>query len=308
MKACDRRFELHPDDELYPAKLRDLSDPPRTLFCIGNPEVLSTPSLAVIGSRRATPYGLTVAEMAATVAAESGVTVVSGGAIGCDQAAGNAALEAGGKHVLVFGCGADVIYPKRCAPLVRRALDAGGAVVAIAPWGTDPRPYAFPKRNRIIAALARAVCITEAAIPSGTFSTAEAALSLGREVLAAPGAILSPESRGTNRLIADGACALIDEESLEVAISRIFGVLRFCRTAPAADNVLCERDAQVMAALTASPLRAEEVASMLGISQLDALTLLSELSGTGRVERLLDGRFAPTKLALRQASTIMHNR
>ena len=117
MKACDRHFELHPDDELYPAQLRDLSDPPRTLFCIGNPEVLSTPSLAVIGSRRATPYGLTVAEMAATVAAESGVTVVSGGAIGCDQAAGNARARSGRKACarLRLRCGRDLSQAVRAA-------------------------------------------------------------------------------------------------------------------------------------------------------------------------------------------------
>lgn len=128
-------FELHPGDALYPETVLELSDVPQTLYVRGNPEVLSTPALSIIGARKASPYGLAVAELAAKVAVEAGVTVVSGGAVGCDQASGWAAVNAGGKHVVVLGTGADVVYPRSSAGLITRTLDTGGAVVSISPWG-----------------------------------------------------------------------------------------------------------------------------------------------------------------------------
>ena len=306
MRPADARCELTPDDRLYPSALHDLPDPPRRLYVRGDPAVLGAPSLAVVGSRRATPYGIAVAEMAATVAAQSCIVVVSGGAMGCDQAAGRAALAAGGRHVVVFGSGADVLYPRSAGGLVSRTLARGGAVVSIAPWGAEPRRYAFPKRNRVIAALSRAVCICEAGMPSGTFSTAEAAFEIGREVLAAPGSILSPESRGSNYLIANGACCLTDEESIEMAVSRIFGVLRYERASPE-DPAADDRERRAMAALIACPLRIDELAAAIGLDPMACLTYVSGLQMDGRVERLPDGRFAPTKTALHARSAIMHN-
>lgn len=113
-------FELHPGDALYPETVLELSDVPQTLYVRGNPEVLSTPALSIIGARKASPYGLAVAELAAKVAVEAGVTVVSGGAVGCDQASGWAAVNAGGRHVVVLGTGADVVYPRSSAGLIAR--------------------------------------------------------------------------------------------------------------------------------------------------------------------------------------------
>ena len=113
-------FELHPGDALYPETVLELSDVPQTLYVRGNPEALSTPALSIIGARKASPYGLAVAELAAKVAVEAGVTVVSGGAVGCDQASGWAAVNAGGKHVVVLGTGADVVYPRSSAGLITR--------------------------------------------------------------------------------------------------------------------------------------------------------------------------------------------
>ncbi len=185
-------FELHPGDALYPETVLELSDVPQTLYVRGNPEALSTPALSIIGARKASPYGLAVAELAAKVAVEAGVTVVSGGAVGCDQASGWAAVNAGGKHVVVLGTGADVVYPRSSAGLITRTLDTGGAVVSISPWGMGPRKFAFPRRNRVIAALSQALFVSEAGMPSGTFSTAEAAMDLGRELLAVPGRSCRP--------------------------------------------------------------------------------------------------------------------
>lgn len=232
IERCER-IELAYDDPAYPPALRDLTDAPRRLYLRGDPAALSAPGLAIIGTRRATPYGEAVSELAARIAVEAGISVISGGAIGCDQAAGYEALERGGRHVVVLGCGADVVYPASSELLMERAIRQGGAVVSVVGWGTQPRRYLFPQRNRIIAALSRAVFIAEAGLPSGTFSTAEAALELGHEVLAVPGSIFSPLSRGTNYLLAEGACCIADEEALEVAVSRIFGTLRFTHGAAA---------------------------------------------------------------------------
>lgn len=301
------RFELHPGDALYPSRLADLSDAPRTLYVRGDPGVLDTPALSIIGARKASPYGIAVCELAARIAAESGVTVVSGGALGCDQASGWGALNAGGRHVVVLGTGADVPYPSTAAGLISRTLATGGAVVSLSPWGMGVRKFAFPRRNRVIAALSQALFIGEAGMPSGTFSTAECAMDLGRELLCVPGSIFSPESRGTNYLISNGACCLVDEESLEVAISRIYGTLRYVRPeAPGIADLDPVRQ-KVMHALIASPLRVDEVAACAGMDPVGTLKLLGSLELEGLIERQMDGRYAPSKFALHAQTPFGHN-
>ena len=300
-------FELHPGDTLYPETVLELSDVPQTLYVRGNPEVLSTPALSIIGARKASPYGLAVAELAAKVAVDAGVTVVSGGAVGCDQASGWAAVNAGGKHVVVLGTGADVVYPRSSAGLITRTLETGGAVVSISPWGMGPRKFAFPRRNRVIAALSQALFVSEAGMPSGTFSTAEAAMDLGRELLAVPGSILSPESRGTNYLIANGACCIIDEESIEMAISRIYGTLRYSRPDAPGIADLDPMQQAVMHALIASPLKVDDIASLVSLDAVGVLKLLGSLELEGLIERMMDGRYAPSKFALHAQTPFGHN-
>ena len=198
------RWELELGGEGYPQSLVELQNPPEVLRGIGDREVLSGPCLAVIGARRATPYGIAAAELAGRVAAECGVTVVSGGAMGCDYAAGMAAAAAGGRTIVVAGTGADVPYPASSTPVFQAAVDSG-AVVSLERWGQTPRRYAFPRRNAVVAALCKVLVITEAGQVSGTMSTADAALELGRTLYAIPGSIFSPNSSGTNRLAAEGA-------------------------------------------------------------------------------------------------------
>lgn len=185
-------IELHRGDERYPKTVEELANPPQTLYVRGDPSILDAPSLSIIGARKSTPYGRAIAEMAGRIAAESGIVVVSGGARGCDQAGGMGALNAGGRHVVVLGTGADVVYPSSAGRLIDRSLLQGGCVLSLEPWGTQPMKWAFPKRNQVIAALSGATFVAEAGMPSGTFSTAEAANALGRELLAAPGSIFSP--------------------------------------------------------------------------------------------------------------------
>lgn len=301
------RVEMPLEDPRYPELVRQLPEPPAMLYVRGDADALSRPCLSVIGARVATPYGIAAAEMAARIAAESGIVVVSGGARGCDSAAGAAALDAGGTHIAVLGCGADVVYPKSSGPLLQRTLESGGAIVSLDPWGMEPRRWAFPRRNRVIAALSRALVVTEAGMPSGTFSTAETANALGHEVLAIPGSIFSKQSRGSNYLISVGATCIADEDELEMAISRIYGVLRFSRPdAPGISDVSVEEQ-RVLDALAASPLRMEEVCRMLGIGIQPALQMLSGMAVRGLVERLLDGRYALTKLALHARTPLGHN-
>ncbi|AEB06994.1 SMF family protein [Coriobacterium glomerans PW2] len=303
----DDRHVIALDDPRYPKGVAALPAAPKRLWVLGDPQELAGPCLAIIGARRATPYGIACAELAARVAAESGVTVVSGAARGCDRAAGAAALEAGGRHIAVLGCGADVVYPKSSARLLRDTIEGAGAVVSLDPWGTPPRRYAFPRRNRVIAALSRAVFVSEAGMPSGTFSTAEAASELGRELLAAPGSIFSPPSRGANYLICCGACCIADEEALEMALSRIFGVLR--RGEQRAPERPCDDAVQdrAMRALVASPLRLEELAALLELDVLSCTRFVSTLQIDGLVEQLFDGRYAPTKNYLGARTRFGHN-
>jgi DNA processing protein len=166
--------------------------------------VLSAPSVAIVGSRAASPYGLAVAERLAADLAASGLVIVSGLARGVDSAAHRGALSAGGVTVAVLGSGADVIYPAEHAPLAR-AIDATGAVISELVPGTRPQQWFFPLRNRIISGLSRAVVVIEASEKSGSLITARCALDQGREVLAVPGNVLSGKSRGAHALLRDGA-------------------------------------------------------------------------------------------------------
>lgn len=301
------RMAIERGSDGYPPGVLDLANAPKRLYMLGNPEALQGPAIAIVGTRRPTPYGIALTELAAELAVEAGITVVSGGAIGCDQAAGMKALACGGAHVVVLGCGADVIYPSSSRDLIDKTLEAGGAVVSIAPWGTKPQRFLFPQRNRVIAALSEAVFIGEAGMPSGTFSTAEAAMELGREVLVAPGSVFSPESRGANYLIGVGACCITDEESLEIALSRIYGVLRHphgpLREVESADP----REQRVLRGLAASPMRSEDIARLAGLDARGCLEFLSDLMISGRVEQLIDGRYALTKEVLHAMTAIGQN-
>ena len=169
------RFEIGIGDPAYPPLLALTPDPPEVLRGYGDAQALRRPSLAVVGARRATPYGLAAAELFAGWAARAGYSIVSGAAVGCDQAAHRAALGAGGSTVAVLGTGADVAYPSGSADLLAR-IAAVGCVVSELPWGHPPMKWTFRDRNRIIAGLAGALLVLEAGCPSGTFITADRAL------------------------------------------------------------------------------------------------------------------------------------
>lgn len=188
----------------WPPLLREIPDGPWALWVRGALPDPARPTLALVGPRRPSPYGLTVTRELASGLARAGVVLVSGGARGVDGQAHRSALDAGAPTVAVLGCGVDVAYPPEHRGLFER-IGTSGAVVSEHPCGAEPRPHHFPVRNRILAGWTRAVLVTEASLQSGSLITARLALEDGRDVLAVPGPITSPLSEGTNALIADGA-------------------------------------------------------------------------------------------------------
>jgi DNA processing protein len=188
----------------YPALLGEIYDPPLVLYCRGRPEALSLPSVAIVGTRRPTYYGLQVAEGLANDLGRRGVAVVSGLARGIDSAAHRGCLEAGGTTIAVLGCGIDVVYPREHHQLSRR-IAGSGLLISEFPPGTSPAPQNFPVRNRIISGMTLGTLIVEASEYSGSLITARLAMEQNREVFAIPGNLTSPQSFGPNFLIKQGA-------------------------------------------------------------------------------------------------------
>ena len=194
------------DDGSYPAMLREIPDPPITLYVRGEWNVcLDMPCVAIIGSRMCSTYGTNAAEMLARDLASRGLCVVSGLARGIDTAAHRGAIRGGGKTIAVLGTGIDSAYPRENLRLVDQIIESGGAVVTQFPLNTPPLKDNFPYRNRIISGLSLGVLIVEASERSGSLITARLAMEQGREVMAVPGNITSSNSYGTNYLIKSGA-------------------------------------------------------------------------------------------------------
>lgn len=194
------------DDGSYPTLLREIADPPITLYVRGDWQAcLALPCVAVIGSRMCSTYGENASEMLARDLASRGICVVSGLARGIDTAAHRGAMRGGGRTIAVLGTGIDGVYPKENTRLVKEILESGGAVVSQFPLGTPPLKDNFPYRNRIISGLSFGVVIVEATEKSGSLITARLAMEQNREVMAVPGNITSRNSIGSNYLIKSGA-------------------------------------------------------------------------------------------------------
>ncbi|HET7775181.1 MAG TPA: DNA-processing protein DprA [Azospira sp.] len=191
-------------DPDYPQLLLEAADPPSLLYVKGRVELLNRPAVAIVGSRNATPQGLKDAEAFAAALAARGLTVISGLALGIDGAAHRGALTGEGSTVAVIGTGADRIYPSRHKELALQ-MARDGAIISEFPLGTPAVAHNFPRRNRIIAGLARGCLVVEAALESGSLISARLAGELGREVFAMPGSIHSPVAKGCHRLIKQGA-------------------------------------------------------------------------------------------------------
>ncbi len=284
-----RRFEFEIGDAGYPELLAESPDPPQQLYVIGDPKSLA-PGFGVVGARKSTPYGLAAAEHFAGWAGRAGYIVVSGGAVGCDQAAHRAALAAQGRTVAVMAGGADVHYPRSAGALLRQVA-RHGAVVSEHPWGTQPQRWTFRTRNRIIAGLSSALLVLEAALGSGTFSTADYALAAGRDVLAVPGSIYAPECAGANRLIRQGATPITDADELRLALECVLGppAVPPDTWEPAAS----QGDDPVLCAVRTNPQRPDDLSRALHLDVLTVLRRLGLLETEGRIVRFRDGRYGP---------------
>ena len=192
-------------DAAFPPLLASAPAAPALLFVDGNPAVLMSPQLAMVGSRRPTPAGSEAAAQLASAAVDHGLTITSGMALGIDAQAHAGALAANGCTIAVTGTGPDIVYPRRHQRLARQIVEQGGAVISEFVPGTRPDPTNFPRRNRIISGLSLGVLVVEATLPSGSLITAQYAAEQGREVMAVPGSPQSLQSRGTNNLIRQGA-------------------------------------------------------------------------------------------------------
>lgn len=197
------------NDEAYPQLLKNIEQPPPVLYVRGKINQVDQLAVALVGTRQKTSYGRQVSRDLACFLAQNGITVVSGMARGIDSIAHEAALDAGGRTLAVLGSGVDVIYPPEHRSLAKRIIENGALISDYYP-GTQPEARNFPPRNRIISGLSVAVVVIEAGEKSGALITAEFAALQGREVFAVPGPIYAPRSKGTNRLIRDGALPLND--------------------------------------------------------------------------------------------------
>ena len=270
----------------YPALLARIYDPPVALFYKGELPG-DSPCAAIVGSRKATPYGLEAARWFAEGLAREGVCVVSGAAYGIDSAAHSGALEAGGITCGVLGCGVDVIYPRTNAGLFQRITERGCLLSEYVP-GTQPRPHFFPERNRIIAGLALGVVVVEAAERSGALITAEFALSENREVFAVPGQVFSTNSAGTHALVRAGAALVTDPGEVleELGLGE---QARLTSVEPAGNGGATVDERALLSALEGGPCDVEGLALRAGLATHHAMASLSALEVRGLIQRAAGG-------------------
>lgn len=281
---------LVPPDDAFPSALRSIPGPPVLLWARGDLRLLPAPAVAIVGSRDHSRYGEEIARDLAIAAARAGVTVVSGMARGLDAVAHHGALDVGGATIGVLGCGVDVIYPRQNADLFAR-MYAHGLLVSEHPPGERPdSPGAFPRRNRLISGLASVVVVVEAAEGSGTMLTVTSALEQGREVLVVPGPVNSPTSRGTNRLLREGATPLTEPRDL----LSLFGaaVPTAATRAPGPPPcTLSPTEARVFEALTGAGRHVDELALAVGIPVGELLATLLGLEIGGLAQSLPGGQY-----------------
>jgi DNA processing protein len=268
------------DDELYPRRLKEIDQPPPVLYMRGAWKAEDFWSVAVVGTRRVSAYGRQVADELAMYLANNGVTVISGLARGVDAIAHQAALKAGGRTIAVLGCGVDRIYPPENTQLAEKMI-ANGAILSDYAPGTPPDASNFPPRNRIISGLSMATVVVEAGETSGALITAQFAADQGREVFAVPGNILAPQSKGTNRLIAEGAHPMLSVQDL-LNVLDLRRVTEQCEVRKILPGN--EIEEKILNVLTHEPLHMDDIRNQTGlpIERVSATLVMMELKGLVR--------------------------
>jgi DNA processing protein len=302
MDAGAQLISFH--DPAYPAQLREIYDPPLVLFAIGNGAFMTTHGIAVVGTRRPTPYGLAAAERLSADLARAGLTIVSGMARGIDSAAHQAALRENGTTIAVLGCGVDVLYPANNRKLYDD-IAKKGLLLSEFPMGAPAYPQNFPIRNRIVSGLSLGVVIVEGAQYSGSAITAKLAVDQGREVFAVPGNITSKMSWGPNLLIKEGSAKLVQEwtdvtNELPVAVRRDLVsnarqkiLSEDIQAAPESAEKRLEEPQQALARKllhVLQPDTPQQLDSLLetfeGISSSEVLSALFDLEMAGQIRQL----------------------
>lgn len=292
IRMCDSKGIkiLTISDDEYPELLKYITDPPLVLYCRGM--IPRSNSIAIVGSRKASGYGIETARKMAFNLALSDICIVSGMARGIDTAAHTGALEAGGKTVAVLGCGVDVTYPPENSGLMERIAESG-AVISEYPPGTPPSTFNFPGRNRIISGMSVGTLIVEAGMKSGSLITANYALEQGRDVFAVPGNINNYNSMGTNRLIKDGAKMVLDVDDILDELS--FGssplVKKNRKTKGSRTHNLGTKEKKIVNALKIEDLYDEELAEKTSIDLIELFELLLELELNGIVKKSINGKY-----------------
>ena len=281
---------------LYPRALACLSDAPPVLYVLGDPRALAPPQLAMVGARSATPTGLALAHALAAELAAAGLTITSGLALGVDAAAHAGALAAGGRTVAVCAHGLDQLYPRENRTLAAQIRTAGALVSRFAP-GISPRRACFPQRNRLLAGLALGTLVVEAAVNSGSLSTARCALQHGRAVFAVPGSPANPLARGCHALIREGArlveCAADVLAALELPLSgqrlaAAAGPARGARTQPGPLDKAYE---MLLDALGFEPVSINTLVERTGLPSGSIASMLLILELGGRIALHRGGRY-----------------
>ncbi len=305
METAPRGVAVSIEDADYPGPLRHIYDPPAVLYIDGGGDWrsgLGGLAIGIVGARDATAAGLAMARTLGRDLAEAGVAVVSGLALGIDTAAHAGALEAGGTTVAVVGCGTDVVYPRRNRR-VRDQVLRTGLLVSEWPPRTEPRPYRFPLRNRMISGLSLGIVIVEATQRSGALITARSALEQGREVFAVPGPAGAPRSRGPHELIKAGACLVENvQDILELAenvlvenVQDILGELAFdTRGACPAREGVSGPGAELLEAISEGAQTVDAIAVQTGRKIEEIWADLLDLEVRGQVVRGPGGHFAPS--------------
>jgi DNA processing protein len=275
----------------YPKSLFEIPDPPPFLYMRGELRS-SQPSIAIVGSRKASSYGLLTAGRLAEALARNGMAVVSGMARGVDTAAHKGALLAGGRTTGVLGCGIDKVYPPENRRLYDEMVEKG-CLLSEFPLGTLPLAENFPRRNRIISGLSRGVLVVEAAENSGSLITAQYALEQGRDVFAVPGNISFASSRGSNRLIKQGA-KLVDcvEDILEELPGYRATASGKCVEAPPRTFALTPKEAAIYELLARSPLHIDDIISQTELTAGEVSSMLLHLELKGAVTPLPGTHYA----------------
>lgn len=294
------------EDDRYPGQLREIDSAPVLLYIRGKVDALNEPSVAIVGSRRASMYGLNVARTFALELAEAGLSIVSGLARGIDTAAHQGALQAQGVTIAVLGCGLDHMYPVENDKLAERICESG-AVISEFSMETQPVSYNFPRRNRIISGLSKGVLVVEAALKSGALITSDYALEQGREVYAVPGQVGESASQGTNRLIQQGAKLVASVEDMLEDLAPGLQEFRPHRKFPfldrTSDAALSLDENTVCSSLNDDPIHIDELADKTGLGITRAALVLFQLELKKLVRQLPGQKFEKIKRAQEHRNT-----